>query len=106
MKKINCWEFKKCGRQLDGANVLELGLCPAVLEISLNGVHDGEFGGRACWVLEGTLCKGAIQGNFAEKYKECEKCTFYQLVKKEEGDDFIPIEALLKIIADYNRAEL
>ena len=106
MKKINCWEFKKCGRQLDGDKVLDLGLCPAVLEISLDGIHDGEFGGRACWVLNRTLCKGDIQGNFAEKYQECEKCDFYQHVKKQEGDGFIPLETLLNIIADYNKREL
>ena len=106
MKKLNCWEFKKCGRQFGGEKVSELGLCPVVIEISLEGVHDGESGGRACWVLEGTICKGDIQGNFAEKYKECEKCDFYQYVKKEEGNNFLSIVTLLKIIEDYNNQEL
>ena len=106
MRKLNCWEFKKCGKHLGGEKVLTLGLCPAVLEISLDGVHGGDFGGRACWVLEGTICKGDIQGNFAEKQKECEKCDFYAHVKKQEGDNFSPIAALLRIIADYNNHEL
>ncbi len=106
MKKLNCWEFKKCGRHLGGEKALDLGLCPAVVEISLDSVHDGEFGGRACWVLAGTMCKGVIQGTFAQKYKECEKCDFYKYVKEQEGDDFLPVVTLLKAIEDYNNREL
>ena len=26
---MNCWEFKKCGRQAEGANQESKGLCPA-----------------------------------------------------------------------------
>ena len=48
--KQNCWEFKKCGRELGGNKALDLGLCLAVIEISLDGVHDGEFGGKALCV--------------------------------------------------------
>lgn len=106
MKKLNCWEFKKCGRQLDGERVLDLGICPSVIEISLDGIHEGEFGGRACWALNGTICKGDIQGNFVEKHKECEKCDFYEYVKKQEGDNFIPVTSLLKIMSDYKNKEM
>jgi len=106
MKKLNCWEFKRCGRQFGGEKVADLGLCPAVIEISLGGAHDGEFGGRACWVLEGTLCKGKIQGNFAEKHQECDECDFYAYVKKQEGNDFLSMVKLLKIIEDYNKQAL
>ena len=28
MKK-NCWEYKKCGREVGGAKVKDLGVCPA-----------------------------------------------------------------------------
>jgi hypothetical protein len=106
MKKLNCWEFKNCGRQLGGEKALELGLCPAIVELSLDGVHDGEFGGRACWVLAGTVCKGTIQGNFAEKHEECAKCDFYEYVKQQEKADFLSIATLLKIIADYKKQDL
>ncbi len=106
MKKLNCWEFKRCGRQFGGEKVADLGLCPAVIEISLGGAHDGEFSGRACWVLEGTFCKGTIQGNCAEKRKECEKCDFYEYVKKQEGSDFLSVVTLLQMIKDYNSREL
>ena len=106
MKKLNCWEFKNCKRQLGGEKVLDSGLCPAVVEISLAGVHDGEFGGRACWMLAGTLCKGEVQRSFEEKYAECKKCDFYEYVKQQEEADFLSIVALLKIIADYKNQEL
>jgi len=106
MNKLNCWEFKKCGRQFGGEKVTDLGLCPAVIEISLGGVHDGEFGGRACWVLAGTICKGTIQGNCAEKMRECEKCDFYEYVKKQEGNNFLSVATLLQMIKDYNNREL
>ena len=88
MKKLNCWEHKKCGRHFGGEKVSDLGLCPVVIEISLEGVHDGEFGGRACWVLEGTICKGEIQGTFATKFRNCIECDFLSQVKTEEGADF------------------
>ncbi len=86
--KVNCWEFKKCGRQPQGKNVAELGLCPAAVEDRLDGEHDGVNGGRACWVVAGTLCKGEVQGTFAEKFKSCEQCAFYLKVKKEEWPSF------------------
>ena len=35
--------------------------------------------------MSGTLCSGAVQGTFAQKYKNCEICDFYQMVRKEEG---------------------
>jgi len=30
MKKYNCWEFKKCGREPGGEKADRLGICPAV----------------------------------------------------------------------------
>ncbi|MGD0283853.1 MAG: two-CW domain-containing protein, partial [Dissulfurispiraceae bacterium] len=26
---MNCWEFKKCGREMGGVNIEQLGVCPA-----------------------------------------------------------------------------
>ncbi len=93
--KLNCWEFKKCGRQPQGAKVKEMGLCPAALQQELDDVHDGTNAGRACWVVSGTYCKGQVQGTFAQKFKNCEQCDFYQLVKTEEGPNFILSATLL-----------
>ncbi len=89
MGKSNCWEAKKCGRELGGSRTAELGVCPTAKESRLAGTHDGKFGGRACWVVAGTLCGGTEQGTFAQKYHNCEKCDFYRQVRQEEGKGFI-----------------
>ena len=44
--KINCWEFKGCGRESRGNNVSSLGVCPATVEIRAHGIHEGKNGGR------------------------------------------------------------
>lgn len=94
MKK-NCWEFKKCGRELGGAHVKELGICPATTEKRLDGIHDGKNAGRSCWVVAGTFCNGEVQGTFATKYKSCEMCDFYRLVREEEYPKFLLSAILL-----------
>jgi len=84
-KKLNCWEFKKCGRQPGGEKAKELGVCPATIYEELDGVHDGDNAGRSCWILAGTMCGGKVQGTFAQKYENCELCDFFRSVKEEEG---------------------
>ena len=88
MKKTNCWEFKGCGRQAGGNKVKELGMCPASTEQRLDGIHGGYCAGRACWVVAGTLCGGAVQGSFAKKFGNCEQCDFYTAVRRDEGLKF------------------
>jgi signal transduction histidine kinase len=63
-----CWEFMKCGRDVDK----EL-KCPAYPNF-----------GRACWVVAGTYCEGKVQGTFAQKYADCRKCEFYNMVLNKE----------------------
>ena len=58
--KINCWEFKRCGR--DRTND-----CPAFPK-----------GGRVCYLVAGTLCGGKTQGEYALKISNCRECDFYQ----------------------------
>jgi hypothetical protein len=86
MKKLNCWEFKKCGREPGGANTAQLGICPAASEYRLNGINGGKNGGRDCWPIAGTLCGGVVQGTFASKIDHCVNCDFYKLVSVEEGE--------------------
>lgn len=83
MKPLNCWEFKKCGREPGGEHQ-ELGVCPAAVEKRLDEVHNGKNAGRACWVIAGTFCNGQVQGSFAKKYATCETCDFYSMVQSEE----------------------
>ncbi len=95
-RKLNCWEFKKCGREPGGAHTVDLGICPATVEERLDGVHGGSKAGRSCWVLAGTLCKGEVQGTFAQKYKNCGICDFYKSVKSEESHNFMLSALILK----------
>ena len=88
-RKVNCWEYKKCGREPDGAHVHDLGECPAAKAKKLDGIHNGESGGRSCWIVAGTMCDGKIQGTFAKKYDDCKICDFYKKVVKEEGKEFV-----------------
>jgi hypothetical protein len=46
-KKMNCWEFKQCGREPEGSKISESGVCPATTETRLHGTHGGVNSGRA-----------------------------------------------------------
>ncbi len=102
MKK-NCWEFMNCQRQKGGSDGSHLGVCPAATEEKLHGVHDGVNAGRACWVLAGTMCGGSVQGTFAQKYGDCQRCNFFRLVKKEEGNQYRYSIELLNRIEAFRR---
>ncbi|MGO9006946.1 MAG: two-CW domain-containing protein [Beijerinckiaceae bacterium] len=64
---MNCWEFRKCGREANGANAKLLGVCPAYAD---HGTH--------CARIVGTLCGGRVQGKFAMKLTTCMDCDFYK----------------------------
>ena len=91
---LNCWDFKKCGRQPGGSRVSELGVCPASTSAKGHGLNGGLNGGRICWALTGTLCGGKVQGTFAEKLGNCQECEFYLLVRTEQGKDVQSLKAL------------
>ena len=88
-KKLNCWEFQQCGLEPGGEKIAALGVCPAAEEYRADGIHQGRNAGRCCWVIQGTLCKGGIQGSYVDKFSsDCQKCDFYSMVKKEEEPHF------------------
>ncbi len=66
MNKLNCWEWKKCGREAGGKLATKFGVCPAYPD-----------GGQRCARVAGTLCGGKVQGTFASKFLNCMKCDFY-----------------------------
>ena len=84
MSKVNCWEVKKCGRELGGDKTSDLGVCPAASDASSDGVNSGKNGGRICWAVAGTFCGGAVQGDFAQKQVSCMSCEVFKKVKSEE----------------------
>ncbi len=89
MAKLNCWEFKKCGREPGGVKVAELGICPASVAREYHGTNGGKNGGRICWFVTGTFCGGKVQGTFAQKRLSCLSCEFLQKVKAEEAQEFV-----------------
>ena len=100
MSKLNCWEFKCCGREPGGRHSSALGVCPVPQEVRLDGTHQGINAGRSCWIVTATLCKGEVQGTFAKKFENCAKCDFYQTVKKEEHPGFQLSAVLMKKISN------
>ena len=64
---MDCWEFKKCGREKGGIKEHELGSCNAYPNHS-----------RHCARVAGTLCGGKVQGMFAQKLGNCLNCEYYK----------------------------
>ncbi len=64
---MNCWEFKKCGREAGGAKAGKLGVCPAYPDQ-----------GKHCARVAGTMCGDKVQGSFAMKLPTCMQCDFYK----------------------------
>lgn len=98
MPKINCWEFKKCGREPGGIRMSEFGICPAAVEFTIDGMNRGKNGGRSCWAVSGTMCEDEIQGTFAAKLCDCKKCDFYRLVIEEEGFDLQDTREIRRVL--------
>lgn len=94
MEKINCWEFKKCKRELGNEFTEINGICPAALTKKVNGAFSGINGGRCCWMIAGTFCDGKVQGTYAKKFKDCKNCDFYKRVTSEELAEFKIIEEI------------
>lgn len=87
-RKLNCWEFHKCGREPGGDKASTKGICPASIEISANKINGGESGGRVCWAISGTLCGGHVHGTIAKDIGDCTECEFFKIVRREEGRHF------------------
>ncbi len=79
MDVVNCWEYKKCGKE---------NVCPAGLFKEADGYLGGKNGGRACVYIAGTFCPETIRGTYKDKKKYCFACDFYKLLKKKYGKEF------------------
>jgi len=98
VRKLNCWEWTRCGRQPGGDCTSEFGVCSAATESRLDGTHGGVNAGRACWVVAGTLCQGFVDGDYATKLPSCQVCDFYGVVRKQEGEDWVWASSLLETL--------
>ena len=86
MGKLNCWNWKNCGRYPGGPKTSELGACPAATFGGSDGFLNGRNGGRACCYITGTFCGGKIQGTHMDKSKGCKECDYYFALKSEFGN--------------------
>ncbi len=78
----------KCGHEPGEKNADELGVCPAAVSGVYDGLNNGKFGGRFCWAVAGTFCRGDVQGTFAKKLMNCYNCKFLKEVTEQEGWNF------------------
>lgn len=96
--KVNCWDFQRCGRHLSVGQENGMPVCPAFLETGLTGINGGKNGGRACWVIPGTLCGGWFRRTLVPKYVACMLCDFKRTLLKEERADCIISKRFLNML--------
>ncbi len=101
----NCWEYKDCGGSRNGVCQSAKDICPVLFETRLDGVYGGMNGGRACWMVEGTMCRRRMPASFFQRFKICKACDFYQAVRAEEGAGFMPLRHLFQFVErrEYKR---
>ncbi len=80
---VNCWERLDCDKRE----------CPA-------------YGRTRCWAVAGTFCRGAVQGQFAQKIGDCRQCVVYQESCGDEIGELV--EVFNQMVKDlrHNLAEL
>jgi hypothetical protein len=85
---MNCWEFRKCGREPGGRLADQDGVCPAAVYNAADGYLGGRNGGCACAFIAGTFCEEVLQGTYRDKSKDCWDCEFYRMMRHEHGAGF------------------
>lgn len=95
MRRRNCWEIKRCGREPEGINANKLGVCPAALPNRYDGINQGKYGGRLCWAVTGTFNKD-IQERGDKRLETCIDCDALREIRNEEGRGFtlLPLKNL------------
>jgi signal transduction histidine kinase len=80
---VRCWERLGCDRKD----------CPS-------------YGKTRCWAVAGTFCRGAVQGQFAQKIGDCRNCVVYQESSGDEMGELV--EVFNQMVKDlrYNLTEL
>ena len=70
-KKLNCWEYWRCGREPNGINVSKLGKCSVPVSKEYDGVNNGKNAGRCCWKVAGTNSPSIDKGVIAQQITNC-----------------------------------
>ncbi len=102
---MNCWQFRKCGREPGGVKVDKLGICPAAVETRVDGINGGENAGRCCWAVAGA---GNVNGNanlcsFSLKLMNCIHCEFFELVVRSEGRNYVGVKEIIKKLQNKSK---
>ena len=82
--KINCWQFKNCGREPGGLMADLAGVCPVATAMKFDGLNGGQKGGRVCWKVKAQSLDHARQ--MCCFGTSCHTCDFYRRVMFEEAD--------------------
>lgn len=84
LRRLNCWEYRMCGREPGGLMIEVLGPCPVPVALKLDGVNAGQAAGRACWLVAGSTC--APHRSDGQSGYGCHRCEFYhRVIHEEEG---------------------
>ena len=83
-QKLNCWQFKNCGREKGGLLADVLGVCPVATAMKHDGTNGGIAAGRVCW----QVCDSAYRKDptVSGRKKSCYDCQFYKRVVYEEEE--------------------
>ncbi len=83
-QKLNCWQFKNCGREKGGLLADVLGECPVSTMMKYDGTHGGRGAGRICWMVPLSTCrKESTRLGLSQR---CHACEFYRRVVYEEAE--------------------
>ena len=85
-KKLNCWEFKKCGREPGGRNLALFGPCSVPAATGFNNINNGKNGGRSCWIIRESACEKIMRRCCVQEIRECRQCNFYRFVNEPEKE--------------------
>ena len=85
MKKLNCWEFMKCGKGPSMNGKGKCNSCPIANSTLADGLNGGINGGRICWIIAETCGNGKVQCSDFHRKNSCFSCEFRFKVTIEEG---------------------
>ena len=83
-QKLNCWEYKNCGRQKGGLMAPILGECVVSTYMKFDGLNEGVGAGRACWMVPHSPVKTERSGSACSR--RCYSCEFYKRVVFEQAE--------------------
>ena len=83
--KLNCWQFKNCGREPGGILAKIHGECLVARTMKFDGLNDGIGAGRACWMVHNSVCRQAM--NLSGPVDPCHTCDFYKRVVFEQEEN-------------------